>query len=285
MTTAQGTEETRDEQSRLWNGTAGRAWVDAQETLDRMFAPFEELLLEACARTARVVDVGCGAGATTLAIARRAEGAGSCTGIDLSAPLVERARARAARAGVPAEFLCDDAETHPFAPGAFDAVVSRFGVMFFADPVRAFANLRRGTRDGAGLCAFAFRGAAENAFMTTAERAAAPLLPGLPSRRPDGPGQFAFADRDRVRGILQAAGWSAVDPRPVDVDCAFPAADLDLYLTRLGPVGLALQQADDGTRARVTQAVRHAFEPFVRGGEVRFTAACLRIEARNTSAS
>jgi SAM-dependent methyltransferase len=229
----------------------------------------------------RVLDIGCGTGATTLAIARHLGASGSCTGADISAPMIASARERAAREGLAtARFVCADAQTHAFEPASADAIVSRFGVMFFADPVAAFANLRRAAAPGAALGCLAFRSAAENAFMTTAERAAAPLLPALPARRLDGPGQFAFADSDRVAGILAEAGWTEATLQPIDVVCVFPARDLDVYFTRLGPVGLALQAADEVTRAQVVDAVRSAFEPFVRGGDVQFTAACWHLAAR-----
>ena len=143
----------------------------------------------------RVLDVGCGTGSTTLAVARLLGAKGRCTGIDISEPMIAAARARAEREGTPASFIRADAQTHAFEPASFDMIISRFGVMFFDDSVRAFANLRRAARDDAELRFIAWRSAAENPFMTTAERAAAPLLPNLPARRPDAPGQFAFADR------------------------------------------------------------------------------------------
>jgi len=121
--------------------------------------------------------------------------------------------------------------------------------------------------------------------MTTAERAAAPLLPDMPARRPDAPGQFAFADRERVSSILEESGWKGVDIQPMDVECAMPEKDLNGYFTRLGPVGLMLQEEpDEHRRAQVIETVRTAFEPFVRGGEVRFTAACWMIGAHAPSA-
>ena len=267
-------------QNRLWNGPAGQAWVDAQELLDLLFLPFEALLIEALpAAATRVLDVGCGTGATTLCVARRLGTGGHCTGIDVSAPMIAYAQARAGREGSPARFVCADAQRHAFADADFDAVVSRFGVMFFDDPVAAFANLRRATKSGGRLRALAWRSASENAFMTTAERAAAPLLPGLPARKPGAPGQFAFADRERVQGILEASGWGGIEIRPVDVGCVMPEHELMRYLTRLGPVGLALQEADACTHARVVDAVRRAFEPYVHGHQVRFVAACWCIDA------
>jgi SAM-dependent methyltransferase len=278
-------EETEDEQRKLWNGPAGQAWIEAQELLDRMFRPFEALLVEAAGAGSRrrVLDVGCGTGSTTLAIARRLGPNGRCTGVDLSASMIAAARSRAGRQQAAAAFICADAGAEAFEPASFDAIVSRFGVMFFADPVRAFANLRRAATDDADLRFIAWRSAAENPFMTTAERAAAPLLPNLAARRPDAPGQFAFADGPRVRAILEASGWAAIDIRPIDVACSLPEADLDRYLTRLGPVGLILREADDRTRARVATAVRAAFDPYVDGSQVRFTAACWTVGARGTA--
>ena len=255
-------------QAQLWNPTRGCAWVDLQPALDAMLEPFVALLGTA----PRVLDVGCGTGATTLALAREAE---RCTGIDISEPMLARALERAAEAGVDAEFILGDAQTYPFAAGSFDLVVSRFGVMFFEDPVAAFANLRRA---GSALRAIAWRAPAENPFMTTASRAAAPLL-DLPSPPPDGPGQFAFADPARVERILADAGWREIALEPVDVPCEFAEADLLPYVARLGPVGMALADQDAATRERVLGTVRAAFEPFVDGARVRFTAACWRISA------
>ena len=173
------------DQAALWNEASGRTWVEMQHVLDRMLAPFAPLLVDGVpADSARVLDVGCGAGATTLAMARRLGPRGHCLGVDISAPLVAAARARAVTDGVvSAEFLEADAQTHRCDPGSCDAVISRFGVMFFDDPVAAFANLRGAARRGAPLTFVAWRSPAENAFLTLAGRAAAPLLPGL--RAPD----------------------------------------------------------------------------------------------------
>lgn len=286
-----------EEQAALWNGRAGQAWVDAQEVLDRMFQPFEAPLLEAALGAAeaaaadggaspsgrQVLDVGCGTGATTLAVAARLGGGAAAVGVDLSAPMIELARQRAqasGAAGAAARFVVADAQTHPFEAASFDAIISRFGVMFFETPVAAFANLRRAARPGARLRCIAWRSPAENPFMTTAERAAAPLLPALPARRPDGPGQFAFADREGVRGILEASGWSELSIAPLDVTCELPERELPRYVTRLGPVGMALHEADEATRQRVIAAVLAAFAPFRQGDVVRYTAACWQLDAR-----
>jgi SAM-dependent methyltransferase len=181
------TYQTDTEQTALWNGLAGRAWVEAQELLDHVFRPLEELLAEAvvAGSGSRALDVGCGTGSTTLAVARLFGANGRSVGIDISEPMIVAARARAEREALPARFIHADAQIYAFEPASFDMIISRFGVMFFDDSVRAFANLRRAATDHAELRFVAWRSAAENPFMTTAERAAAALLPnvGAPARR------------------------------------------------------------------------------------------------------
>jgi ubiquinone/menaquinone biosynthesis C-methylase UbiE len=280
------TRQTDNEQTTLWNGLAGRAWVEEQELLDQMFKPIEDLLVEAvfAGSGRRVLDVGCGTGSTTLAVARRLGEKGRCIGIDISEPMLTAARTRAERESTPASFIRANAQDHAFEPADFDMIISRFGVMFFDDFVRAFANLRRAAKDDAGLRFVAWRSPSENPFMTTAERAAAPLLPNLPARRPDAPGQFAFADQHRVHRILEESGWAEIDIRPIDIACTLPEKELVRYLTRLGPLGLILHEVDDRTRTQVIETVRAAFEPYVHGTEVRFTAACWMVGARAPSA-
>lgn len=275
------THDTNDEQARLWNGPGGCAWVDEQELLDRLLKPFETLLVEAVAARAprQVLDVGCGTGSTTVAVARLLGAKGRCVGIDISNPMIAAARVRAEREGTPALFICADAQDHAFDPSGVDMITSRFGVMFFDDPVRAFINLRRAATADAEMRCIVWRSAAENPFMTAAERAAAPLLPDLPARLPDAPGQFAFGDRDRVHGILERSGWTRIDIRPIDADCSLPEKDLIRYVTRLGPVGRILQEVDAKTRTRVIDAIRPAFDPFVHGDELRIRAACWLVGA------
>ncbi|WP_217240792.1 class I SAM-dependent methyltransferase [Streptomyces sp. AC555_RSS877] len=281
------TRRTEDEQAARWNGPAAHAWVEAEAVLDQMLRPFEDLLVEAVlAEPGRhVLDVGCGTGGTTLAVARRLGTESRCVGIDISEPMISAARARTQREGIQASFVRGDAQDHAFEPATFDTVMSRFGVMFFKDSVRAFTNLRRAARDDARLRFVTWRGPDENPFMTTAERAAAPLLPDLPARRPDEPGQFAFADPDRVHRILEESGWTGIDIRPVDVVCTLPEKELVGYFTRLGPVSQVLPATDEQTRARVVETVRAAFDTYVHATEVRFTAACWLVGARASTAS
>jgi SAM-dependent methyltransferase len=267
-----------DEQQAIWNGPRAQKWVEEQELLDRLFKPFEDLLASTVSAGQRVLDVGCGTGATTLAIARRVGEHGRTVGIDISEPMLTLARQRAEREKSQARFIAANAETFEFEPASFDLVTSRFGVMFFNDPVRAFQNLRRAARE---LKMIAWRSAEENPFMTVAERAAAPFLPSLPPRDPNAPGQFAFGDAQRVRGILEQSGWEEIEIRPIDIACSFPASELERYFTKLGPLGVALHDADRETRAKIIEVVRAAFAPYIEGSEVKFLAACWLVSARS----
>lgn len=272
-----------DEQLKRWNGHAGHAWVEVQEPIEAMFKPIEDMLVAAVAAgsASKVLDVGCGTGGTTLAVAQLLGEKGHSVGIDISEPMLAAARGRAETAGVPATFIQANAQDYAFDPGSFDMVISRFGVMFFADSVLAFANLRRATAQGAKLCCVTWRSPAENPFMTTAERAAAPLLPNLPPRQPDAPGQFAFADRDKVLSILKMSGWTHIDIQPVDIECTLPEQQLTHFVTRLGPLGLIFHELNEQIRTQIVHTVRAAFDPYVHGAEVRYTAACWKVSARS----
>jgi SAM-dependent methyltransferase len=267
------------EQAAKWNDRTGRSWAELSDMLDRLLSPFVPRLLAEIEPVAgrRILDVGCGAGALTLAAAERGA---QCLGVDISAALIETARARAARQrAAGADFVLADAQTHRFDEAGFDAIVSRFGVMFFAEPEVAFSNLRAAVRWGGRLACLAWRGAADNDFMTAAERAAAQILQ-IPERVETGPGQFGFADPDRVRAILGEAGWRDVAVRAVDVACRLPEPDLRLYARRMGPIADLLPTLDEAIRAEVERRVDAAFRPWVEEGEARFTAACWMVTAR-----
>lgn len=271
------------EQTALWNEGSGHTWVEMNALLDRMLAPFETQLIGAAfpGEGRRVLDIGCGAGATTLAMARRLGPDGLALGVDISGPLVTAAKARASAEGLDqAAFVQADAQTYAFEPGEFDAVISRFGVMFFDDPEAAFANIRRALRPGGRLTFQAWRSPMENPFMIAAATAAAPFLPAMTPPQPDAPGQFGFADGGRVRRTLQASGWSDIEVSPLDLPNEVSESDLMAYVTRLGPAGAALRDADDALKAKVVEALELAFRPFVQRGAARFTSACWLVTAR-----
>ncbi len=187
--------------------------------------------------------------------------------------MLAAARERADDDGVSATFVLADAQRQRFEPASFDVIASRFGVMFFDDPVAAFANLHGATRPDGALRVIVWRSPDENPSMTTAERAAAGLVE-IPPRVPDAPGPFAFADSERVHGILERSGWSAIGFEPIDEVCAMDERDLPRYVGGIGTLGRVLADADAATRDRVVGAVLPAFDRFREGGQVRFPAAC-----------
>lgn len=275
------------DQEEIWNGAGGKAWVRAQALLDAAFTPFERVLVEtaSAAGAARVLDIGCGTGATTLALGDALGPDAECLGLDISETMVTHARKRAAEAGSDAQFIVADAQTHEFAASHYDLITSRFGVMFFEDPVAAFRNLNRAAAPGAGMVLLSWRDPAENPFMTAAETAARPLLPGLPKREPNARGQFGFADSHRVTRILSEAGWQDLAHEKLDVDCRFPLSAMDLYVSLMGPVGYAMAQGvDEATREKVIDVVRAAIMEFAEGDEIAFTAACWKTAARAAQA-
>lgn len=271
------------DQEEMWNGAGGMAWVRAQTLLDTAFQPFADILVEtvATANAKSVLDIGCGTGATTLAMAEALGPGADCLGLDISETMIAHARKRATETGSTAEFVVADAQTHPFEAGRFEMITSRFGVMFFEDPVAAFRNLNNAAQPGTSLTLFSWRDPAENPFMTAAETAARPLLPGLPERQPNARGQFGFADSNRVTHILTNAGWQDVTHEKLDVECRFPLSAMDLYVSLMGPVGYAMAQGvDEATREKVIEVVRAAFREFAAGDEIVFTAACWKTTAR-----
>ncbi|WP_293899891.1 class I SAM-dependent methyltransferase [Phenylobacterium sp.] len=254
---------TNTAQVEYWNTAAGPTWAELQAPLDRQLAPLGRAAMDALRPAAgeRILDIGCGAGATSLDLARTVAPGGWVIGVDISRPLLAAARQRAA--GVEGlSFVEADAQSHTFAAESFDAVFSRFGVMFFADPTAAFANIRRAVKPGGRLAFICWRTPAENPIMTLPAAAAQPFLPPPPPPPPAGtPGPFAFADPDRVRAILADAGWTDARVAPHDVKTG--AGDLDAFLAlalRVGPLGGLLRENPD-QREVVIDAVRTTLKP------------------------
>lgn len=267
-----------------WNKQRGNVWVDLQPMLDRLFLPFERMLVDAVAMgpARKIIDIGCGTGAIMLALADKLGPGAHCTGIDVSEAMLDHARQRALALGAHnVRFLAGDAQRHRFSPGTFDAMVSRFGVMFFDDPVAAFANIGAAVRDGGTMTCMVWRGREENPFMTTAERAAGPLLGW--KDEPEAPGQFAFANATQVSRILTAAGWRDVDITPIDVACNLPEGDLITYSRRMGRVGAILPDLGNALREDVIAKLDTAFAPFLIEGHATFNAACWIIRAKANS--
>lgn len=224
-----------------WDGEAGEVWASVSVRTDPLLEPFGFAAMDrlGLAPGERVLDVGCGAGATTRALAARVGPTGRVLGVDVSRPLLAKARSLGG-----ADYHHADAGADPV-PGPFDALFSRFGVMFFADPVVAFGNLRGAMRPGGRLGFVCWGPAAENAWARDAVEAALPFLrEPPPAPPPDAPGPFAFGDPGRVRRILEGSGWTGVSIDPLGIPYRLgstpeDAADLSLVL---GPLARLVRE-------------------------------------------
>jgi SAM-dependent methyltransferase len=268
------------EQAEHWNSAEEIGpWVDLQTRYDTMLEPFADLILDA-ARVASgesVLDVGCGCGATTRAAAEAAA-PGNAVGVDLSAPMLERGREDSEVAGLAnVEFIEGDAQVYPFDPDRFDVVISRFGIMFFGDPVAAFSNLRSATRPGGRLAFVCWRPMADNAWLLVPGAALMKYVQFPELADPDAPAMFAFSDPDRVRSVLSGAGWSDVVVEPVEttilVGGGGGVAEVVEFL-RSGSLGRTLlADLDAETEAMALVAVTESLAPYADDEGVRLGAA------------
>ncbi len=252
-----------------WSGAMGAVWVRRQEDLDGLMGPVTDLLMERAGlgRGERVLDLGCGAGDSTLAAARAVGPEGRVTGFDAAAQLLELGRARAAAADLDnIDWHQGDAQTDTVPGAPFDAAVSRFGVMFFADPVAAFANLRAQLRPGARVTLAAWGSAAENPWFRIPARIAADRLGAPPPGDPRAPGPLAFADPDYVLPLLRAGGLLDAEAEVHDIHLRHPggAAALGQLATEVGPAAriLRLAEAGEADRAALRVEVEAALRAF-----------------------
>jgi SAM-dependent methyltransferase len=274
------------EQIKYWNEVSGAKWVALQPVIDEQIRPLGLLAMDRAGLRPgeRVLDVGCGCGETTIELARRVAPGGQVTGIDISAPMLERARASAAAAGSAARFEIADAQTHAFAPDSADVLFSRFGVMFFADPTAAFANLRRALTPTGRLAFVCWQALPENAWMAVPMLAALQHLPPPAMPAPDAPGPFAFADPARVRRILEGAGFRDVQLEDVremlTVGGGAGPEETAEFMLQMGPTAAALREAPDPTlKPRVLAAVRAALLPYATPQGIRMASACWVVTA------
>jgi len=274
-------------QIEYWNTVSGPKWVALDDVINAQIEPMGEAALGRAEVRAddRVIDVGCGCGPTSLELARRSA-RGRVTGVDISGPMLERARERAEEAGLShLSFERADAQTHAFEPGGADLVFSRFGVMFFADPVAAFANLGRALASDGRLVFACWQGIGDNPWMRVPVAAVAQVveMPGGPPPDPHAPGPFAFADRARTEKILTDAGFADVEIEPAVRKLALGTGmgfdeTIDFVL-QMGPASAVLGEADDATRKRAHDAVSAALEPYYEGDAVRIEAAAWIVRA------
>jgi ubiquinone/menaquinone biosynthesis C-methylase UbiE len=277
--------ERNADQIAYWNGLGGQHWTDRQPVQDVLLGPVSQILIERCETKARerIVDVGCGCGSTSIALAELVAPDGFVLGIDISTPMLARARELAPK-NLPVEFVLADATVYPFDPGSFDLITSRFGVMFFADPVVSFVNLRQALKASGRLAFACWREPRLNPWMMVPLQAAYKHVPKLPQLGPEDPGPFAFASEERVNHILREAGFSDIrmEPRDLTLDLAI-GRGLEAAVQgalEIGPASRALAEHPPDVRAAATKSIREALMPFVRGESVLMPASIWVVTAR-----
>ncbi|GJD44955.1 2-methoxy-6-polyprenyl-1,4-benzoquinol methylase, mitochondrial [Methylobacterium cerastii] len=279
-------------QAEYWNGAVGQRWARSQGVLDAVFAPLTEALFSAVALRPgeRVLDLGCGSGATALIAAEAVGATGRVVAADLSEPLLAAARARPLPAGAaPVDWIVADAETHDFPAATFDRAISRFGVMFFSDSRAAFANLRRALTQQGRLSFLCWQAMAGNPWVTVPRAAVLPLVPDASPPDFSGPGPFRFADAGALRRLLAEAGFSDVSVAPVVRDLVLGrAADgsaraaaeaAAAVVVELGPVSRLLRDAEPPLRQAALEAVTETLLPYAKDGAVHLAAGCWLVSA------
>jgi SAM-dependent methyltransferase len=261
------------DQIEYWNREGGPCWTARQQSWDVTMQPISDaaLIRAAVEPGERAIDIGCGCGATTLDLARLVGPKGSVLGVDVSKPMLARAKERGAGNPV-VRFAEADATTYAFEPGAADLLFSRHGVMFFPEPERAFANLHAALKPSGRLAFSCFRTPKENALITTILAAVQDFVPPSPKLGPEDPGPFSFADPARVQRILGAAGFKSIALEPVDLQLDVGSCKgLDeavVNTLEIGPASRALKGASPETRAKAEAAMRAALTPLQKDGKV-----------------
>jgi len=267
----------------FWNGPVAGRWITFREASDRRLAPMTAAVMSfaAAKRGESVIDIGCGCGETTLALAKAVGSGPEVLGVDVSEPMLDVARQLARSAGAPIQFLAADAARHPF-NGTFDLAFSRFGVMFFEDPAAAFANIRTALKPSGRLAFLCWRKPAENPWATFPFDVARDLLPPQEPSNPLAPGPFAFADPERVEGILRAAGFADIRVEKLDTRMSMgDSLEQAIALaTNFGPLARPFQEADSQKQSAIRARLAVEFGKRMTPGGLAFPAACWLVGAR-----
>lgn len=250
------------QQSEYWNGAGGQTWVGAQVHLDEILNPISQVALSQAAGMPgeQTLDVGCGCGTTSLALA--AQGA-QVLGVDISAPMLVHAKNRL-RGVERVSYLHADASAAVFEP-IYDLVFSRFGVMFFDNPVGAFSNLHGALKPGGRLVFVCWQSSAANPWIAVGAQAIESFFPANDPPDPRMPGPFAFADPEYLQDVLVRSGYQQIHLRPLLMDLTV-GSDLDSamkFQTEVGPVSRVMTDLKGGVRDRAVNAVRDALTPYI----------------------
>lgn len=273
------------EQAEFWSDLA-TTWIEIEERIERTAQLPGRLAMDALAPVPgdSVVDLGCGTGITTVELAARVGPGGSVLGIDISEGMLERARTRATPAGAGrVDYRCADVQTHDFGGETFDGAFSRFGVMFYSEPVAAFANVRRSLKPGATLAFACWQEVFANEWM---------LVPGMavmsvtgsppPMPQPGEPGPFSLCDTGRTCELLASSGFGRVEVAAHNDHVALMDEEIPEFAAtslRMGAAREGLKDADDDTRHRALEAVEHALEEKSEDGQVALTRGFLIVSA------
>jgi len=275
-------------QAEFWNTAGGESWVRGQRELDLQLELFGALALDRAAVQPgeAVLDVGCGCGTTTAELAARVGPSGRVVGADISAPMLERARATVTAPHV--EFLLGDAGSMPLPTGAFDVLFSRFGVMFFDDPVAAFAHLRAALRASGRIACVVWQPITANPWATVPFAAVADLVEPISLGDADTPGPFSFGDSDRLRDVLARAGFANVELEGCEPDVVLGGGlsfdDSVDFAVDHGPLRRVLESASEEVRGEARVRLRAALEPFATDAGVVLRSAVWVGTARASSA-
>ncbi|MBW2385520.1 MAG: class I SAM-dependent methyltransferase [Deltaproteobacteria bacterium] len=287
MTESSGTNA---EQIAYWNEVSGPKWVSLTDRINDQIEPLGRAAMDraSVASGESVLDVGCGCGQTSLALAERVGEGGRVLGVDISEPMLVDAHARVERAGVgQVEYVRADGQVHDFESAAFDLLFSRFGVMFFEDPRAAFANLRGALRPAGRLTFICWQAITKNPWMLIPAAATAQHVELPAPAESTAPGPFAFADADRVVDILESAGFSDVRAEAhegrLSVGKGLPLAEIVSFLQQMGPAGAALREADASVIEAVTKSMHEALSPHYEDGAVVMDFGAWILTASNTA--
>jgi len=278
-------------QADYWQSESGQKWVRHQAILDAVFAAVSARLIEIAGVVPgeRVIDIGCGTGGLALDLAKRVGDQGEVLAIDIARPLLDRAEQRLREAGSKRiELVLADAQTFAFEPGRADLVVSRFGVMFFDDPIAAFANIAKALRPGGRIVVAAWAALSSNPWFDVPRDAAIAELGEPPPRAPNEPGPLAFADIGHVETILRAAGLQDVRGSGESLLLDAPVR-VDDITSLVGEIGMAARmiRESEASRAKVEAIlarVRRAFSVFATDHGVRVPSRLNFFQARKADA-
>lgn len=280
------TDQFNADQLAFWNGPGGPIWVARQEHTDITLAAVSDALLALAAPGVgeRVLDVGCGCGASTLQFARAVGSAGHVTALDISDPMLAEGKARAEAAGL-TNITWRQADPAMAELDEFDLLVSNFGAMFFGDPVAAFTHMHGAATPGARMAFVCWRSLSENPWMEVPMRAAARHLPPRPKPNPEAPGMFAFADPERVSQILGASGWAPPQIEKLDLDLDIAAGrgleEAVVQSTQIGAVNSWLRSQSAEIITAATASIREELAAHADGASVRLPGAVWLVSSSN----